>query len=652
MCHSIKITGLLTPNLMQSTWFRMLAGLTLAAITFAAYIPAVGAGFIWDDDIWVTDNPLLSAPDGLRRIWFSTDSPSQYFPMVYTSFRFEYALWQLNPKGYHITNILLHAINAVLLWHLLRCLAIPGAWLAAAIFALHPVQVESVAWITERKNVLMTFFSLLSLFAWLRFISISRLSRRIWYLYGLSLLIYVFALLSKTTACTLPAALVLLLWLRRIRITVKHWLQIVPYVLLGLGMGILTIWWEKYHQGTGLVELGINPVERMLVAARALWFYLGKLVWPTNLTFSYPKWQIDSAACLQYSWLLAWLIAGWGIWHWRNKLGRGVIVAIVFFAATLSPMLGFLSLYTFLYTYVADHYQYAACIGPITLVAAISCVYMHKLGVWEKTVAMCVAGVVLVILGTLTWQQCHVYKDLETLWHDTLKKNPAATMAYYNFTNLLLRQGRFDEAIGYYQEALELDPNNADAHNNLGMALQSQARLKEAIMHYRRALQIKPDFAKAHNNLGLALALQDRVGEAIDHFNQALEIAPGLVHARINLADTLLRRGMLEQAIKQYQQVLDVTPKNARVHNDLGTALARHGRLDEAVTHFTESLRIEPDNADAHYNLALALADSGDIDKAVKHCNKALQAKPDFDEVRALRKTLLQDPGGKEATSR
>src|SRR5437868_7348443 len=295
---------------MQNALFRYLArpnrdylllGLLLAVTTIFAYQPVWHGGFIWDDDAYVTNNELLTAPDGLRRIWFSLDSPSQYFPLVYSTFRIEHALWGLNPTGYHWVNLLLHVANALLVWRLLARLRVPGAWLAGAIFALHPVQVESVAWITERKNVLMAFFFLLTLLSWVEFLD-QQTTRR-WRLYLLALVLYALALLSKTTACTLPAALLLILWLQKRPINKERLVQVVPFLILGIAMGLLTVWWERYHQGTRVPLFALGPVERILIASRAVWFYLGKLFWPSNLTFIYPRWTVSPTHPLDYAWL-------------------------------------------------------------------------------------------------------------------------------------------------------------------------------------------------------------------------------------------------------------------------------------------------------------------------------------------------------------
>src|SRR5436190_16537991 len=280
-------------------WFF---ALVLAALTIFAYRPAWNGGFIWDDDVYITNNELLTAPDGLRRIWFSLDSPSQYFPLVYSTFRIEHALWGLNPTGYHWVNLLLHAANALLVWRVLARLNVPGAWLAGAIFALHPVQVESVAWITERKNVLMGFFFLLTLLAWMAFVD--ERTNRPWRFYGSGLILYALALSAKTTACTLPAALLLILWLQKKPINKRRLIQVVPFLILAIGMGLLAVWWERYHQGTRGTLFTLGPIERILIASRAVWFYLSKLIWPSNLTFIYPKWNISPAHPLDYAWLL------------------------------------------------------------------------------------------------------------------------------------------------------------------------------------------------------------------------------------------------------------------------------------------------------------------------------------------------------------
>jgi tetratricopeptide (TPR) repeat protein len=602
-------------------------GLLLVVAVIFAYQPAWHAGFIWDDDAYVTQNKLLTAPDGLKRIWFSLDSPSQYFPLTYTAFRVERAFWGLNPVGYHWVNILLHAANALLVWRLLKRLGVPGSWLAAGIFALHPVQVESVAWITERKNVLSLFFYLLALLCWVEFVA--ERPRRLWRFYLLALIFHALALFGKTTACTLPAALFLVLWLQRQPIKWFRLAQIIPFLVLGVGMGLLTMWWER-HMGTEGKFFGLGLPERLLIATHAVWFYLGKLVWPVNLTFSYPRWTINAADPLAYGWLLAGLGLGVVIYLARRFTGRGVEVAALFYVATLIPLLGFIMLYTFNFSFVADHYQYVASIGPIALaVGGIA----TALGFWGKgkrflKPALYVA--LLLTLGVLTWRQCGMYADVETLWRATLARNPNCWMAHHNLGYALAQKGQWDEAIEQYQKDLAIRPQHAMAHDNLGIALAQKGRTDEAIAHFQKALEIQPDYAEAHDNLGNVLLKKDRVDEAITQYQMALQIKPDNAKAHNNLGNALLKKGRVDEAITRYQTALQIQPDYAEAHANLGNALCQKGRMNEAITHYQKALQIKPDSPQVLNNLAWLLATCPDAHirdgvQAVKYAGHACE---------------------------
>ena len=299
----------------------LLAGL-LILLTLFAYLPALDCGFIWDDDLYVTQNPMLTDAHGLHEIWFSAHTQSQYFPLVYTTFRLERDLWGLNPFGFHLVNILLHGLNAALVWMVLRRLQVAGAWLAAAIFALHPVEVETVAWVAELKNLESLFFYLLALLAWMKFTELP--GRPPWHYYALALASFLLALFAKTTACTLPAAMVLVLWLRGQRLDWARAVQILPFLLAGLGLGLLTIWWEK-HLGDYAQSFGLafSFTQRLLIATRALWFYAGKLIWPAHLSIIYPRWDINAAQPAQYLPLAGCAAMAVALWVWREKLAVG-----------------------------------------------------------------------------------------------------------------------------------------------------------------------------------------------------------------------------------------------------------------------------------------------------------------------------------------
>ncbi|HWY51954.1 MAG TPA: tetratricopeptide repeat protein [Chthoniobacterales bacterium] len=535
-----------------------LLAVALGALTILVYRPAWHGGFVWDDDLYVTHNHLLTAPDGLRRIWFSLDAPSQYFPLAYTILRIERLLWDLNPGGYHWVNILLHLGNALLVWCILARLKVPGAWLAAAIFALHPVQVESVAWISELKNVLMGFFFLLTVLTWTEYVDATQKRRRI--LYVAALVFYLLALSAKATACTLPAALLLVLWLKKRPIDSRGLLEIVPFVVLALGIGLVAVWWEKYHQGTRML-VSLGPIERLLIGSRAVWFYLGKIVWPSNLTFIYPQWPIDATNPVAYSWLVAVAVAIAMILFGRRFFGRSVEVAALFFVTTLGPLLGFIMLYTFRYTFVADHYQYLASIGPIALASA----GLMTLSRSSKTLQWPVVVSGLAILGflsLLTWRQSATYRDLETLWRTTIAKNPDCWMAYNNLGVVQFEKGDIEDAIEKYQQSLRLHPDYPEAHYNLGSALLQEGDADEAIRQCEEALKIQPNEPDAHIVLGNAFMAKQDVDRAIAHYVQALHIRPDDSNAHYNLGTALRQKGDGEGAAREYEKARESEPRN------------------------------------------------------------------------------------------
>jgi protein O-mannosyl-transferase len=594
-----------------SSWRReWVLGFILVAATLMAYQPVWHAGFIWDDDAYVTQNPLLTAPDGLWRIWFSLDSPSQYFPLTYTTFFLERCLWGLNPAGYHLVNLLLHAANALLVWRLLARLRVPGAWLAAAIFALHPVQVESAAWITERKNVLMGLFFLLTLLAWLKFIEEE--TKRPWRFYILALVFYALALSAKTTACTLPAALLLILWLEKMPINWRRLGQVAPFLAMGIGMGLVTVWWERHHQGTQGKLFEVGPVERVLIASRAVWFYLGKLLWPANLTFSYPRWTISASDPRAYCWVLATAALGVLIWRVRRWTGRGVEVAAMYFAATMSPVLGFIMLYTFQYSFVADHYQYLACLGPMALAAAGLEMGLGRITAGKPFLQPALCAVLLATLGTLTWQQCGMYADAETLWRATLARNPDSWMARTDLGIILFSSGDVDGAIVQYQKALAIDPDLAKAHYNLGLALAHQGKVDEAIAEYHKTLAIDPDMALAHDNLGVALLQKGEVDEAIAHLQKAIALRPRIARLQFNLGIAFAKKGQPAEAIAHFQKALEADPDNIEARNNLGISFSQIGEMKQAIAQFQRVLETNPDHLDACNNLAWLLATASD----------------------------------------
>ncbi len=585
-------------------------GLILVLCTIVIYRPAWNGGFIWDDDYYLTKNPLLTAPDGLWRIWFSLDSPSQYFPLVYTMFRFERAIWGLNPFGYHWVNILLHVANALLVWRLLGRLKIPEAWLAAAIFALHPVQVESVAWITERKNVLMGFFFLLTLLTWIRFLDEQTNKRRLFY--GLALVLYALALFAKSTACTLPAALLLILWWRKEPINWRRLFQVALFLLLAVTMGLVAVWWERFHQGTRGALFALGPVERLLVSTHAIWFYLGKLFWPSDLTFSYPRWDIHVADPFAYGWLLAIAGACVAICFARRIAGRGPEVAAIFFVATLSPLIGFIMLFTFRYTFVADHYQYLACIGPIALASAALTKFAGSLK-YCRSFLSGIGALILIPLGLLTWHQSASYADIETLWRTTIARNPRSWMAYTNLSVALLEKGEINEAINNSRKSLELYPDYAEAHYNLGNALLKKGEIDEALAQCQEAVALTPNDPDSHVALANALLAKNHVDEAIEHYSRALQLYPDDSTAHYSLANALLEKGDLFAARFHSEKAVEIEPQLAEAHIQLGNIALKENNGRAAISHYERALQTSPRSIVALNNLAWLLASSSDL---------------------------------------
>ncbi len=640
-----------------------LAVALLFGATLLAYLPAVHGGFIWDDDAHVT-RPDLRPVHGLWRIWFELGATQQYYPLVHSAFWVGHRLFGDNPVGYHLVNILLHASAAGLAWRILRRLAIPGAYLAAAVFALHPVHVESVAWITELKNTLSAVFYLASAWAYLRF---DEERRTRWYLLATGL--FVLGLSSKTVTATLPAALLVLFWWRRGRLSWKRdALPLLPWLGLGAAAGLATAWVERMIVGAEGEAFALTAVERCLLAGRVIWFYLGKLLWPAHLIFIYPRWDVSAGAWWQYLFPLGAAALLAALWLLRRRR-RGPLAAMLFFVGTLFPVLGFFNVYPFRFSFVADHFQYLPSLGVITLVSAGIARGAERLTGRAGWGRHALVAALPCVLAVLTWRQSGMYSDAETLYRTTIERNPGCWMAYNNLGNLLTDEGRDREAIELLSEAMRLQPDFAEVHNNLGRALLEERRFPEAIGHFDRALQLRQDYPQARVNLGVALFQQGRDAEAIESFDRVLERAPENAEALGNLALVLVRQGRvregvehleralrarpdypeahfnlgnvlagmdrIDEAIGHYDQAIRARPEYAEAHNNLGVALVRQGRIREAIEHYGTALKLKPDLAEAHDGLGIALAQEGRISEAIEQYNEALRIRPDLEEVRA-----------------
>ena len=635
----------------------------IVLLVFLAYLPALRGEFIWDDDYWTTNlSALFQDTSGLRLIWFQPTALQQYYPLSGTTFWLDYQLWKFWTLPYHVENVLLHALAALLFWRLLLRLQLPGAWLASALFALHPVMVESVAWITERKNVLSLVFYLGALLAYGRYApwgtrteDIAPLpdpSRNTWrpsLFYGLAFVLFLGALLAKTTTFSLPAAILLIGWWQRGQI---RWradvLPTLPFFALALGLCAVTAWLEKYHVGAQGSDFALTFPQRCLVAGRAFWFYLGNLFWPANLCFVYPRWQPNPDSGWQWLYPVTAIGTLFTLWLARGRMGRGPVTALLFYVGTLFPLLGFMNAYGMRYSFVWDHWVYLPALGIIALVAALVVRVAESLR--TQAVVYGFAAIVLPVLALLTWRQAGMYTDMETLWRKTLARNPDSSMAHNNLGILLRNQGHIEEAMEHYHKAIQINPNNSEALNNLGAAFAAKGRFDEAIENFRKAIQINPNYAAALDNLGAALATKGRFDEAIENYRQAIQANSNRPETFFHLGMTLGQLGRTREAVVQYREALRLNPNLAGALNNLAWMLA--ASPDDELRNGAEAVRLAERACElTHYGeplfigtLAAAYAEAGRFPEAVTTAEKAeqLATTADLTAVAAKNRQLLE----------
>ena len=638
------------------------AALVLVA-TFLAYLPALAGGFIWNDADYVTA-PALRSLHGLARIWTEVGATQQYYPLLHSFFWVQHLLWGDHPLGYHVVAILLHAGSAVLFALVLRRLfaCAPGSgaggaqaqplagaeWLAALLFALHPVHVESVAWISEQKNTTSLALYLGSALLYLRFDG----TRRPW-TYAAAAGLFACALACKTVTASLPAALLVVFWWKRGRLGWRRdIIPLIPWLALGAAAGLFSGWVERKYVGAQGSEFDLSLASRTLVAGRAVWFYLGKLAWPFGLNFIYPRWTVDPSSWWQWLFPLGVAAAAAALWALRRRT-RGPLAAFLFFTGSLFPVLGFFNLYGDRYSWVWDHWQYLPDLGMVALAAAGMAAVWRSMAPHMGRLGPGLAAALAVLLGSLSWAHCGMFHDDETLYRETLERNPGSWLAHNNLGTLLSGQpGRTNDAITQFKEAIRLRPDYAMTHYNLGNVSASvPGRLDEAVAQLEEAIQLKPDYVVAHNNLGAVLAkIPGRLDDAIAQYVEALRIDPGFAEAHNNLGNALVTRpGRLDDAIAEYTEALRLRPGYAEAHLNLGIALSRKpGRTDESIAQYREALELNPDHAETHFNLANALRGvPGRLDESIAQYDEAIRLKPDYPEGRTNLATLLVNLPGR-----
>jgi tetratricopeptide (TPR) repeat protein len=591
--------------------------------TGLVYLPALNGGMLLDDDSHITA-PQLQSIGGLYRIWFELGATYQYYPLLHSAFWLEHKLWGDSVLGYHLVTLLWHMLAVSLVYCILVTLRIPGALLAAAIFALHPVMVESVAWMSEQKNTLSAVFCLSAMLAYLKF---DESRRRPYYFAALGL--FVLGLLTKTAiTATLPFTLLVIFWWQRGKLSWKQDVQpLVPFFVLGVLGGVVTAWVERKLIGAEGADFELTLLQRGLVAGRVIWFYLGKLMWPTNLAFFYPRWAIDPKVWWQWLFPIATLGVFIGLWAMRRK-SRGPLAAWLCFVGTLVPVLGFLNVYPFIFSFVADHFQYLASLGIIVLVSAGIATGLERspLPIRRAGTALCV--MLVGTLAVLTWKQSHMYADVITLYRTTIERNPDSWAAHNNLGTILAAHGQQREAGEHFRAAIRARPGYVTGHTNLGMALAATGQAPEAFEHLQKAIELKPDSVEAHRNLGNALTNAGRHAEAIDEYQAALALSPEDPLTLNRLGAALTTLGRLPQAIEHLEHALRLNPYYAEARANLGDALTKSGNASKGIAELLRAAALEPDDEWTISNLGIALAQAGRTAEAIPHLTRAVQLSP------------------------
>lgn len=581
---------------------RVAPAVGLIALVVLTYLPAFRCGFIWDDPDYVINNVTLRSTFGLGRMWTVPTSIPQYYPLVHTTYWLEFHAWGLSPAGYHVDNALLHAIGVMLLWRALTRLRLPGAWLAAAVWGVHPVGVESVAWVTERKNVLSTALYLVSILCYWRFQPPEGerpASRWPWGWYAAALVAFVLALLSKTVTSSLPAAILLIAWWKRGRIGWRDVAPLVPFFAAGLALSRETAWLEVHYVGaTGPQFDALTPAVRMLIAGRAVWFYAQKLLFPVNLIFIYPRWRIDSHAAWQWIFPAAFVAVVGLLWALRKRIGRGPLAATLFFAGTLVPALGFFNIAPLRFSFVADHFQYLASIGLITGAVCGVWQWAQRRGRAGIVAARGGGAVVLIVLVVLTVLRQGVYVDAKSLWLDTVARNPDGWMPHVSLGHIYQSTGDDADANNQYEIAARLAPDIGEAQMAIAGALYKAGKIDAAMDQYNRVLSLDPTYATAHYCRGLIFE----------------------------------ERHQFDLAMKEYEATIASREDYSMAHFHRAGLLENQGRLADAETEFRRTVELDPESPGAYHRLAdLSLA-RGDSAEAMEDLRNAARAEKDLSQ--------------------
>jgi Flp pilus assembly protein TadD len=557
--------------------------------------PTFPADWLWDDDQLLTANATVQSttPEALAKLWINPDG-ADYFPLSYTALWAQWPMFGMWPTGYHLVTVLLHIVGSLLVWRLLWVMRIPGAWLAAAIFALHPVCVESVAWVSELKNTLSLPLFLLAAIHYVKFDDAidhqggrqAATAAGVWRHYGVALVCFLLAMLAKTSVVMLPVVLLLHAWWKRGTVKVADVVRAGPFFLISLVLGLVTVYYQ-HGRAIGQETIPVGGVaSRVATAGMSILWYLRLIFWPVNLLPIYPKWEVDPPKAWQF---LAWpVIAGGLWWFWRNRdvesprfgaaWGRNALFGFGFFLLMVLPVLGFITISYMRITWAADHFIYLPMIGVIALVAAGIATWYERVAESERPLFVAGGATLLGALMFLAFSYAGCWVNEDALWTHTLKHNHDAWQA----------------------------------HNRLGAKKFARGDVEGAFYHFTNSTRLRPDLGETHNNLGTALSAKGRLGEAIEQFREAVRVTPHVPAIRVNLANALAAAGRFEEASEKFAELLEIEPGNPALINNHGVTLYKMGRREEAIAKFRRALEIAPELKDAKESLAIALGEKPD----------------------------------------
>jgi tetratricopeptide (TPR) repeat protein len=563
-------TGSQKPETVRSAsyWNTRTQTLLLFALSFLIYGFGVSREFQFDDFVYIGHNPLLRRPDAFHAVWFTSEA-FNYYPLFWSLLRVQYLLWGVHPLGYHLVNLLMHSVNAVLVWRVARAWRLPGAWWVAAIFAVHPVNVQTIAWAAEQKNTWSFFFMALSLLAFIRHVEEMR-----WLPYAFSLFAFAAALACKTSTVCLPVFLLFCYGFRPVQGRPQILLRLVPYFALGFAAGITTVWFEKHRVAAHSLVGSLSLWQRLEMSGAAFWFYLEKALVPVGLTPMYQGWVDTNAAthtAIPGVLLVALLIAC-GVF--RRRVGAPIALGIFYYALMLLPLLGVFDTNYFAYSLVADHWQYHALPGLIVAVVAALNALAER---WPKLSkhANAIGGVAVAGLAALASTHFAHFEDARSLWVYVVERNPDAWMGWYNLGTIYSDSHKPEDAIAAYRQSLRIKPDYYRCRFNLANALAAAGQLAEADRAYLEAAKLADIDPDVHNNRAVTLMRLSREEDAVQEFTRALELQPEDISSHVNLIAIFLRRGQIDQATKHLEAARFLSPANAHRIADAIVGAAR-----------------------------------------------------------------------------